>query len=474
MPKLLFKINFIRLYFFILLMAVLFCPAQNAQAVETGNLGLIPAHPDPAKPITASWFVYEAKPGTVVEDTAMIKNHNTESPVTVRMYAVDGTTTTNGVFALSQATDPQSGIGKWTEILEPTITEPITKEVSANQELTNTPEQEQPKINFKKLEGMPGLEIEVPAGNYVEVPFKITVPENAAVGDHTGGLIIEAAPKMAEGTGFNVVTRIGARIYLTVPGEKIFSLKIDDFSWSRQDYTIEELERLFLGKIQRFLGLYRKGVFTVKLENMGNVQLGTADAPLVGKLVIRNIVNQIVDENEVDLGTILPKGEITQNLTWKRNNPLFLRYQANLEVTYAKDKAPELAVIYFWVIPWLLFLFIGGLIILIIMILLIIKLIRVRKRSKMIRYVVQQGDTPEKIAEHFKVSLKKLVKINKIKAEKPIQPGQTLAIPPSDLVPDPAAFRLAKFNKLIWIANSVLFIALVVLVVLIVMQLMKK
>lgn len=321
---------------------------------------------------------------------------------------------------------------------------------------------------------MPGLEIEVPAGNYMEVPFKISVPENAAVGDFTGGLIIEAAPEKAEGTGFSVVTRIGARIYLTVPGEKIYNLKINEFSWNRQDYTFEELEKLFLGKWQKFLGLYRKGVFTLKLKNLGNVQLGTIDVPLVGKLTIRNFVNQILDEKEVELGTILPKGEITQNLTWKRNNPVFLRYQANLEITYAKDKAPELAVIYFWVIPWPLFLFIGGSIILIIIILLIIKLIRVRSRSKMIKYVVQQGDTPEKIAEHFKVSLKKLVRINKIKAEKPIQPGQTLAIPASDLVPDPAAFRLAKFNTFIWIANTVLFIVLVVLVVFIVMQLMKK
>lgn len=91
----------------------------------------------------------------------------------------------------------------------------------------------------------------------------------------------------------------------------------------------------------------------------------------------------------------------------------------------------------------------------------------------MIKYVVQKGDTPEKIAEHFKVSLKKLVRINKIKADKPIQPGQTLAIPPSDLVPDPSAFRLKKFNTIIWIADTILFMALMVLVVLLILQLTK-
>lgn len=453
MPKLSFKINFLWLYFFILLMVVLFCPAQNAQAVETGKLGLLPAHPDPNKPIAASWFIYEAKPDTVIEDAALIKNHDKDNAVKVRIYAVDGTTTTNGVFALSLATDPQSGIGKWVEMQPPEGQPPASQETDVKQV---------------------GLEVEVPAGQSVEVPFKLTVPENAEVGDHTGGIVIEGAPTKAEGTGFNIVTRIGARVYLTVPGEKIFSLKIKEFFWNRVDYTSEELERLFLGKIQRFLGLYRKGAFTVKLQNLGNVQLGTASSPLVGNLVIRNIVNQIVDENKVELGTILPKGEITQNLTWQRKNPLFLRYQASLEVNYADGKSPESAVIYFWVIPWPLILILGGLVVLLLIIWLIIKLIKIKRRSKMIKYVVQKGDTPEKIAEHFKVSLKKLVRINKIKADKPIQPGQTLAIPPSDLVPDPAAFRLNKINKLIWIANTVLFIALVILAILIVLQLMKK
>jgi len=371
------------------------------------------------------------------------------------------------------------------EILEPetprliggeteTITEEeVTTEISEEEATPTNTNQEDEAVaeqETEETEEMIGLEIEVPAASEVIVPFKLTVPENTEVGDHTGGLIIEGAPTKAVGTGFNVRTRIGARIYLTVPGEKIVDLELKDFSWRIVDYTLEELERLFLGKLQGFFGLYRKGIFSVKLENPGNVRLGTVDVPLRGKLIIRNVVNQIVDENELDLGTILPKGEITQTFTWNRDNPLFLRYQAILEVSYADDKAPESVMIYFWVIPWPLLLLLAGLIVVILITWLIIKLIRTKRRSRMVKYIFQRGDTPESLAEHFKVSLKKLVKINKIKAENPIQPGQTLTIPLSDLVPDPAAFRLEKINVFVWIANAVLFAVLLVLVALIIFK----
>lgn len=401
----------------IIFLAVLFSllTPSSAQAVETGALGLIPAHPNTADPVTASWFVYEAKPGSVIEDAALIKNHDLDNPVTVRIYAVDGTTTTNGVFALTLATDQQSGIGAWVEVLPPKSQEP------AGQEAEAPVQQEGEKLI--------GLEINVPAGQNVEVPFKLKVPENASVGDHTGGLVIETAPKKAEGTGFSVVTRIGARIYLTVPGEKVYSLKIKDFNWKSVDYTSEELKRLFLGKVQRLLGLYRKGAFFVTLDNLGNVQLGTQKVPLKGKLIISNIVNQIIDEKEVELGTILPKGEITQTFTWKRNNPLFLRYQANLEVTYAKDKPPKTSTTYFWVIPWPLVLSLGILVVLIIIIYFLHLLIREKRKRKMVQYTVQDGDTLKKVSAWLKIKPKKIVKINRMKFPYEINPGEKLFIP---------------------------------------------
>ncbi|WP_420112438.1 WxL protein peptidoglycan domain-containing protein, partial [Pseudactinotalea sp.] len=111
-----------------------------------------------------------------------------EAELTLAVAAADGFTTANGVLDLVPVTDPQLDLGAW-----------VVPEVS---ELTLAP------------------------GDRVEVPFTLTVPQDAAPGDHTGG-IVTIRTSDAGGT-VQLEQRLASRIHVRVPGEQVVTLAVSD------------------------------------------------------------------------------------------------------------------------------------------------------------------------------------------------------------------------------------------------------
>ena len=71
------------------------------------------------------------------------------------------------------------------------------------------------------------------AGERRDLLFVIYIPETVEVGEHTGGIFIQKKSKdeAEQGNGSKVMltTRVGVRIYETVPGEIFRKLSFSDF-----------------------------------------------------------------------------------------------------------------------------------------------------------------------------------------------------------------------------------------------------
>ena len=167
--------------------------AEPAVAVDNGTLGIRPSN-------ESDFFHLSLLPGEALTATAIVSNH-THADVTLLNYAVDGTNTAQGAFALRSRSEPHTGVGGW---------------VSLDAD-----------------------HISVPANTELRVPFRVSVPIGTQPGEYVGGLIIQSAPVQGavSSSGGNtsvrmdVVMRQGVRIYLTVAGTVVTSLEQGVMSW---------------------------------------------------------------------------------------------------------------------------------------------------------------------------------------------------------------------------------------------------
>lgn len=247
---------------------------KSIMAADIGGLGIFPAYYDTQNPQSESWFIYNLVSGEEKKDTLLIRNSSNKT-LSAKIYSADGTTTADGAFTLEGVHEKKDGLGAWVKLPIETVT--------------------------------------VSPGEEKKIDFTIHVPGNASVGDHTGGILLENIDAQA-GKGVNVVTRVGVRIYETVPGLLIRKLKITDFSW-----------KLVNDKV----------VFYFSLANEGNTQLTPS-----GKLNYQNSFYGGNGNFDMNLGTILQGKPTKVPITWV-NAPLIGQVKAKAVVNFgtgANDK----------------------------------------------------------------------------------------------------------------------------------------
>lgn len=363
----------ISLLFFIFLSFYIFI--EQTQAITYGGLGIYPNESewDPKNELTRSWFIYTLNLGETREGKVDIIN-STDQPQEVKIYPVDAVTTKDGAFASKGEIDEKVGVGVWLKLAE--------------------------------------SELSLESGETKIVDFTLTIPENADVGDHMGSIIVQgkgtAEIKRGEGEvqpGVRVVTRVGARIYVTVPGEIVRELEFKEFSFKRVSD--------------------KQGIFYLTLNNKGNVRILPK-----GEIEIKNNFNKA--ENKLDLPQreVFPRDEIVLPVEWKEI-PFFGRFAAQATVTYNSQILTKKII--FWILPPERILVtggysLGGIIVLLIILLIIRKIIRRRVRKLMRKYLVKEGETIETIASKFKISWKKLAKINKLKPPYTLKKGQKIFV----------------------------------------------
>ncbi|QEO13972.1 DUF916 domain-containing protein [Agromyces intestinalis] len=165
--------------------------AAHAEEVDEAIWGVQPSSEQ--GPDGRGAFEYTLGPGETVTDYVGVSNLGA-APISVKVYAMDATTTADGAFTLPPAGTESEDVGAWV--------------------------------------GVGGDEVfEIAPGTRLDIPFRLTVPPDVSPGDHAGGIVAALSELSATGDGAQQVAvdrRVGARIYVTVPGEQLPALDVRD------------------------------------------------------------------------------------------------------------------------------------------------------------------------------------------------------------------------------------------------------
>lgn len=174
----------------------------TARAADNGRWSVFPAPAGGASDKSPTsqdrqYFYLEGEPGATLKDKVSVSNLSRE-PMTFRIYGADAyNTARDGGFAVRGADEEQKDIGSWVAL--------------AKGELT------------------------IPPRTRADIPFTVTVPDDATPGDHPGA-IVALSESIEEGQGdqakgdveVGVRRAVGARIYLRVGGPTLPALSVED------------------------------------------------------------------------------------------------------------------------------------------------------------------------------------------------------------------------------------------------------
>jgi hypothetical protein len=235
-------------------------PASETTPSEAG-FAVQPSGPD--GPGNRDWFVYTLDPGAVFGDTVAISNLS-DRPIRFVIYPTDAVSVVDtGGFAAIKDTETPVDVGTWIELA--------------------------------------AGEYSVPPGQRIDVPFKITVPEDAEPGDHAGAILAVDADEGAgdpnsapDGITFNVLHRMGARVYVRVSGPTAPALRIDDLDVERDGgkatviWDVENTGNLRLSPTAelRITGLFGRTVRTVPVQQLPELLPG---ANFVGASIVTGL-----------------------------------------------------------------------------------------------------------------------------------------------------------------------------------------
>ncbi|MFY1636332.1 WxL protein peptidoglycan domain-containing protein [Solwaraspora sp. WMMB335] len=258
-----------------------------------------PSGPD--GPTGRNYFVYDLVPGAEITDYVGISNLGDQDR-TFTVYGTDGFLTDDGAFALLPADQPATGVGAW--------------------------------VHFEQREYV------VPAGERLDVPFRLAVPANATPGDHAGGVIGSIAQVRTDATGqqVNVDQRVAARIYLRVDGPVVPAIDVEAM---RIEYD-NPINPLGGGT----------ATVTYRVRNTGNIRIGGTGAVLLdGPFGWR-----LARTDPVDLPELLPGSTftVTEQIT---DVPPVLWLTATVDLapmTVDEALPPVTRTAGTWAPPWLL------------------------------------------------------------------------------------------------------------------------
>lgn len=370
---------------------ILLLMPYDAIALSTGGIGGYPAHPDPNIKYSESWFIYSLDLGESKEDAISVFN-NTDEEVSLKLYAVDSIPSNQGNFALEKEDEPRDGIGAWIKLSE--------------EYLTLQPHESR------------------------EIPFVITIPANADVGEHAGGIILQKAQKGVIETpmGASMVTRIGIRVYETVPGGIVKDVELVDFNIERKisDSKKPYYEITLVARNKGNISL--TSLASIEITGWGKTQYFTRSKFKDGIVIDFTDFVDFFKGEKLEKEWQLLRGQkvITR---WEWPAPVFGRYNIQATLRYDGTDGPQTVksrIITVSVYPTKLIISILAIL------LLIVLLIILRKfglgRKKWVKYVVKKEDQLVDLAEAYGVNWKKLAKANKLK--KPIlKEGQVIIVP---------------------------------------------
>jgi hypothetical protein len=408
---------------------------NSVKAIEYEYLGGRPANPDPNVPNSVSWFIYNLDKGESKQDSLVVIN-NLPDETTVIVYAADSVRSSNGGFALKQFVEPREAVGSWIKFYPDTV--PATFKTLFAQaknimtfcetELGSQYSAEQVKEFEDWCQGKETIEVVIPAKKQREISFTFTVPEVVDVGEHTGGILIQKketkVTNVGELQGVTLTTRVGIRIYETVPGNIIRELGIKSINVEK-GYNEFDFTRLF-SKGEK---PETHNVIT-EIENTGNVSIDFTETITITDEFGRQDPIIITDRNFQSLRN----DAFTSVYNWE--NPRFGRFSFESQIAYdgldgnqVINKSDKVTL---WILP------IREMIVVLAVALIIFAIFRIKKIREQklyggkdwVPYILQPYDSLKVIERKFQVDWEVFVKTNKIKPPYELRPGQKVLVPP--------------------------------------------
>ena len=356
--------------------------ANGVFAIANGGVGGRPAYPRSDNSRTESIFIHTLELGAIQKEGILLLN-NTDEQKTLLVYTVDSMVSSGGAFACRQMAEPKEDVGAWISLEKSEVTlDSMTSEI---------------------------------------VPFNITVPLKADVGEHNGCIVIQEKEEHKEKqVGMTLSFRTGLRVAITIPGEIIKELKIIDLKIERQkdgDYLLKP-----------------------SIKNVGNVSID-ADIQIItrhflglesfqhgGQFPI--LRNEISDWNfelketfwggwyqssfvaEYEGGAETEIGEITKKPKTQLKGPSVWFFVTPKPLAMAIEVGSFLFIVLLGFFFWLS-----------------------RKRKNWIKkdwinYEIKSNEDIKILAERFNVSWKLLAKANKLQPPYTLKFGENIKVPP--------------------------------------------
>jgi len=264
-------------------------------------------------------------------------------------------------------------------------------------------------------------EVTIEAGKNEVVPFVVSVPEAASVGEHNGCVLVQEKKEETSASGVNISVRTGLRVAITIPGEILRNLTIRSFSHSKKDN----------GSI----------VLIPKVKNEGNVSID-ANVSVVTRYFFGSEMAQHGGQYPI------LRGEETE-WNFELSKPFWGGwYQSKLEVSYDKNPEAEVGMpsgqnlvylegptLWFFSPPAPAALAVQILIVLTVLILAALRILSLRRErwiaKHWVEHKVTKAEDIQELARTHNVSWKLLAKVNDIKPPYVVEAGELIKVPPT-------------------------------------------
>jgi hypothetical protein len=313
-------------------------------AIEYGQLGGKPTYYDPAVADSQSWFIYNLEPGKSKEDSLTVMNLSEES-WTALVYAADSIKSSGGGFALRQLTEPKEAVGSWVRFYpdsKPDFSAKIFEDKKtidevcrvSKEDLKDNYQLEEEEVTRLKewCQGKDLVEVEMESGEKKDLLFVITIPQDADVGEHTGGIFIQKKVveenSQADGSKVMLTTRVGVRIYETVPGEIIKKLDFSNFSIAKN------FSEFYLPWDKEKKSKFGEYLINSSIKNNGNVSTDFSEKILIFNRLTRK--TEVVEGRDFQ---VLRGDDFVSSLAWK--GPRLGYYNFQKEYRYKNSAGEE-------------------------------------------------------------------------------------------------------------------------------------
>jgi hypothetical protein len=280
-------------------------PVAAAPQADNGRWSVFPAPTAGKKDKSPTlqerpFFTLEGAPGATLKDKVSVSNLSA-APMTFTLYGADAyNTPRDGGFAVKGVDEKSTGLGAWVTLARRSLT--------------------------------------IPARTRADIPFTVTIPEDASPGDHPGAIVaLDTRVDTAPGNvAIGVRRAVGARVYLKVTGPTLPALSVEHVTVSHGQPLVP--------------GLGNSGA-TIRytLVNRGNVTL----TPRVRFTAKGLFGRTLLDRRARTLPLELLPGQSVQLTEKWASAPQFDRVSIHLTASSARGDLSENASATFLAVPWL-------------------------------------------------------------------------------------------------------------------------